>query len=60
MVLLRVFLVRRRGEENIEEKTKADRRKKIKNKDNEKRRIQENSNNSKFKQHLWFYLFVKK
>ena len=60
MVLLRVFLVRRRGEENIEEKTKADRRKKFKNKDNEKRTIQENSNNSKFKQHLWFYLFVKK
>ena len=40
-------MVRRRGEENIEEKTKADRRKTFKNKDNVKRRIQENSNNSK-------------
>ena len=50
-----VFLVRGSGAENIEEKSKTDRRKILLNEDKENRRIQGKSNNKN--QHLWFYLF---
>ena len=41
-----VFLVRGRGAENIEEKIKTDRRKKLINEDKEQRRIQGKSDNN--------------
>ena len=53
-----VFLVRGSGAENIEEKSKTDRRKILLNEDKENRRIQGKSNNKN--QHLRFYLFHKK
>ena len=49
-----VSLAMRRGAENIKEKKKSDRGKLLKNKENEKRRIQRKLN-SNYK-HLWFYL----
>ena len=53
-----VFLVRKRGAENIEEKSKTDRRKILIIEDKENRRIQGKSDNNN--QHLWFYLFYEK
>ena len=53
-----VFLVMGRGAENIEKKTKTDRRKTLKNEEKEKQKIQGKSN--KNNKHLWFYLLRKK
>ena len=53
-----VFLVRRRGAENIQKKKKTERRKTLKNEEREKRRIQGKSNNSN--RHLLFYFLHKK
>ena len=53
-----VFLVRGKGVENIEEKIKIQRRKRLINEDKEKRRIQGKSDNNN--EHLWFLLFYKK
>ena len=41
-----VFLVMGRGAENIEKKTKTDRRKTLKNEEKEKQKIQGKSNNN--------------
>ena len=53
-----VFLVMGRGAENIEKKTKTDRRKTLKNEEKKKQKIQGKSNNNN--KHLWFYLLRKK